>query len=410
MVDNKLGRSSGSALVIGATLLAGLGGYAIVTLMARSLGESYGHFAVFWALLYLAIGTFSGIQQEVSRGTLKPSLVSQNPQNVTLFSLAFQLALIVAILMCIVMFFLAPLFFSTQLIGFSGAVVSGATLSVFVGVLAGGLYGTHSWRPLAVLIVADVLFRLILLGAFSYFTHNVVLLAWICSIPFVLVLFCVIPMSKNTVNKSTALDINIGQAYRNIGRTVGASFGAAVLVSGFPALLAVSEGVDSQASLSAVIYALTLTRAPLVVGILALQSFLVVKFRDFSFGLGALVLKFNIIVLLIGIVLSTAAFVFGNQVIVFLAGSKFSLSPEFLALLTLSSVPTAWLAITGAATLSKKLHTSYSIAWLFAALASIATLFIPNEIETKLIVALIVGPLIGVSLNTISLVRQGRAN
>lgn len=410
MAEKNTGKGSGSTLVVGATLVAGVGGYAIVTLMARSLGESYGQFAVFWALLYLSIGTFSGIQQEVSRGTPKNPPATLNPHNVKLYSLAIQLALGVALLMCIVMFFLAPLFFSSQQVSFSAAVVSGATLSVFVGVLAGGLYGTHSWRPLALLIVSDVLFRLILLGIISTFTQDVAVLAWVCSIPFVLVLLCVIPLSKGTVNTSSALDVNIGQSYRNIGRTVGASFGAAVLVSGFPALLALSEGVNSHRSLGAVIFALTLTRAPLVVGILALQSFLIVKFRDLTLGLGSLVIKLNIAILLIGLVLSISAYIFGDQVIVFLAGSEFSLPPLFLLLLTLSSVPTAWLATTGAATLSKKLHTSYSIAWLFAAVASIGTLFIPNDLQTKLIVALIVGPLIGVMLNTISLVRKGRAN
>jgi len=221
----------GSSLVIAATIIAGIGGYAIVTLMARTLGENYGEFAVFWALLYLAIGTFSGIQQEVSRGTPRISSDKVTPQGVRLVPLSFQLALIVFFVTSIAMVFLAPLLFVGDLFSLSAAVVVGATLSVFVSVLAGGLYGTNSWKPLALLIMADVLFRLILLGIASMFTSNILLLAWVCTVPFVLVLGCVIPLAKTKVNQKTSMDVHTGQAYRNIGRTVAASFGTAVLVS-----------------------------------------------------------------------------------------------------------------------------------------------------------------------------------
>lgn len=394
---------SGSGLVIGATLFAGIGGYAIVTLLARSLGEGYGEFAVFWALFYLAIGTFAGIQQEVSRGTpLNPESKSKT-KGVKLLTLALQQAVVVAVLTSVAMVFFSPLFFSEQTLSLSSAVVSGTTLSVLLGVLAGGLYGTNSWKPLAFLIFSDVLFRLIILGIVSSFTHDVSVLAWVCSIPYVLVLVCVIPMSKKTLNMSTTLDVDLRQSYRNIARTVGASFGTSLLVSGFPALLVVSEGMNSQTYLGPVIYALTLTRAPLVVGILALQSFLIVKFREFAGNLGFLILKMCSFVLLVGLLISTAAFLFGDQVLVLFAGLGFSLSPLFLFLLTLSSVPTAMLAITGAATLSKKLHNSYSIAWLISAGCSIAVLFLPFEMETKLLSALVMGPLIGVALNIFSL-------
>lgn len=408
MNSRQLKSSSGSSLVIIATLFAGIGGYAITTLMARSLGSGYGEFAVFWALLYLAIGTFSGIQQEVSRGTSRMLPPLKESEGVKLLKLALQLAAVVAVISSLTMVFLSPLFFANQLVLLSAAVVTGATLSVFVGVLAGGLYGTHSWFPLAILIVADVIFRLALLWIASAYTHDVVVLAWVCSIPFVLVLTCVMPLSKRTINLSTVLDVKIGQAYKNIGRTVGASFGTAVLVSGFPALLALSEGVTSQSILGPVIYALTLTRAPLVVGLLALQSFLIVKFRDYSGALGKLLFQFVGGIFAIGLLLSMAAFAFGNQAVVLLAGTEYSLSPQFLFVLTLSSVPTAWLAVLGAATLSKKLHTSYSIGWIVAAAVSIATLFIPNDLELKLTIALVVGPLTGLFIYALALAQKNR--
>ena len=401
---------SGSSLVISATIIAGIGGYAIVTLMARTLGENYGEFAVFWALLYLAIGTFSGIQQEVSRGTPRISSDKVTPQGVRLVSLSFQLALIVFVATSVAMVFFAPLLFVDDLLSLSAAVVCGATLSVFVGVLAGALYGTHSWRPLALLIVADVLFRLILLGIVSMFTSNIVLLAWVCTVPFVLVLGCVIPLAKSTINRKTALDVNTPQAYRNIGRTVAASFGTAVLVSGFPALLVISEGASSQQFLGAVIFALTLTRAPLVVGILALQSFLIVKFRDLTTKVGVLITQLNGAILIFGLIFSVGVYFFGNQVLVLLAGPTFTLEPVFLFVLTLSSVPTAWLAVTGAASLSHKLHTTYSTGWLLAALISFVTLFIPNPLETKLVLALVIGPLVGVGLNILSLAKHKGRN
>ena len=162
--------------------------------------------------------------------------------------------------------------------------------------------------------------------------------------------------------------------------------------------------------MGAVIFALTLTRAPLVVGILALQSFLIVKFRDLTTKAGVLIAQLNGAILIFGLIFSVGVYFFGNQVLVLLAGPTFTLDPLFLFVLTLSSVPTAWLAVTGAASLSHKLHTTYSAGWLLAALISFVTLFIPNPLETKLVLALVIGPLIGVGLNILSLAKLKRRN
>jgi hypothetical protein len=193
-----------------------------------------------------------------------------------------------------------------------------------------------------------------------------------------------------------------------VARTVVASIGVAILVNGMPVALGLAPYGANSTTLSAVFLVMTLTRAPLVVGTVALQSYIVVAFRESAGNLVRRVLFYIAVVLIVGIVLSAGAFFIGPPVVAWFAGAQFSLSPLFFGLVTLSSVSTAWLVVTGAATLSQSRHTPYAIGWAVGAVATLGFIFLPLPLESRVVVAFSVGPILGSMIHLWALRRHDR--
>lgn len=389
-----------------ATAIAGLGGYVITALVARTLDQDYKTFAIFWSALYLVVGALAGVQQEVTRSTHLPGRVPiDRPANVWRVSGTFALFVVVLIP-------LSALAWAPAVFGSLGALVVpltfGAATYIFVAAASGTMYGIHLWRPLSMIIVLDVALRLVLIALGLFVGANLVLLAWATVIPFPLVLLMLWLFARKRLTGTNSLDVHYSAAVSNVARTVVAAASTAVLVSGFPLLLGSTSPDESSRHLSTVIFALTLTRAPLVVSALALQSYLIVYFRDRAHSWVRSYLVFMGGVAGVGLVLAVIAFFVGDPVIVAIAGAGFSIDPAFLALLVLSSVPTAWLAITGTAVLARARHNYYTIGWVVAALAAIALLFVPGTLEFRTLLALSVGPMAGLLVELIALGVESR--
>jgi uncharacterized membrane protein YeaQ/YmgE (transglycosylase-associated protein family) len=64
--------------------------------------------------------------------------------------------------------------------------------------------------------------------------------------------------------------------------------------------------------------------------------------------------------------------------------------------------------LTGAATVAAAMHRAYSLGWIGATVASTLLLLLPLELETRTVVALLTGPLVGIVVHVaaLRLVRQ----
>jgi hypothetical protein len=392
--------SRSASLVIGATVVAGLGGYIITAVAARGLGEGYAPFAIFWASLYLIVGTFAGVQQEIARGSLPRTEKTSFSGRALVSVVALVAAVIVAVASLIFVAVGATLDSNLGL-----PLVLGATLSVAVAAISGLYLGQHSWRLLAAVIVGDVALRLAFVLLVLALGGQTTALAWACIAPFPLLVLANIFILISRGQFRAVLDVPYAKARNNLARTVLASFGTAMLVSGFPLAMAMASSSPTTA-LGPLIFALTLTRAPLVVGTLALQGYLVVFFRDSLGRTSRKVFIFFGAILGGGLLLAIAAWAWGQQIIVAVAGSLFTLDGSYLALLTLSSVPTAWLAVAGASVLATGRHTQYTLGWLGGALSAMAILFIPGDVNVQLLLALAIGPLVGVAIHLLPVVKS----
>jgi hypothetical protein len=165
----------------------------------------------------------------------------------------------------------------------------------------------------------------------------------------------------------------VDSSYRQLGwnaaRAVVASISTAVLVSGFPLLLGVTSRGEPAALIGELIFAITLTRAPLIVSVMSLQSYFVVRFRDSG---KHWVRLFSRVLLIVGgaaVILAVLGAWIGRPVIEWISGHP----------------------------------TPFTAGWLAAAAATIAVMAIPLEVLLRVSLALLVGPVVGIVVHLVSL-------
>lgn len=399
----------GLGFILMATVLGGLVGYAVQAAVLSQLDPAaYLRFSVFWSALYLVISGLAGIQQEVTRATRFSARRQQHTSNTArnfgaLTSVAFFGAIVS----------LGPLWgplvfgddWSWSLVV---ALAMGAASYVVVAVFCGTMYGLHQWRTLAVMISSDALLRLAFIGILLSFSGARELLPWAVILPFpftVLVVWAVV--RKHTRGRSI-LDVNLKSLAWNSARTVSGSVATGILISGFPLFLSLASRNDSAAAVGTLIAVVTLTRAPLVIPFLALQSYLLVFFRDHTSSFWRV---FGLILGAIAVATAVAsglAWWLGPSLLGFF-GPGYTVEASTAGLLVASAAFTAALCASGPAVLARNGHAAYSAGWIAAAVGVVALLFLPLDLDSRSILALAVGPAIGLVVHLIYLVRITRA-
>jgi O-antigen/teichoic acid export membrane protein len=315
-------------------------------------------------------------------------------------------AIIVAVVVAGAMLLVVPFVFPEQGWAMSLPIAVGSALYVGVATLTGMLYGLRRWSVLAVVIVVDVALRLVFTLIVFALGGDIVALAWATIVPFPLLgaLLAVLVFGRS--HPGYRLDVTAKPLVKHTLGTVAAGIGVAVLVSGFPLFVGLAAHDTPDQVVGSLIFALVITRAPLVVVMLALQSYLVVILRDRQ-HIYLTILKLSALLAAAGAVLAVLVYFWGEPVLVFFAGPDFSVEPLLLALLVIGSIFTGLLALSGAATLARRRHRDYVLGWTVAAGLAVALLFLlPADLATRVVVALTVGPLVGYLLHLIGLRRH----
>lgn len=400
-------RISGFAVILSATAIAGIAAYAVAVLVPNRIGlAAYASFAVFWSFLYLIVGALGGVQQEITRATLRRAIGAT-----TYASRARSFGIVAAVIVFAAIVGTAPGWVNITFPERGWALVwplaLGASSYVLVAVLAGSLYGVAAWVPLALMISVDAILRLVALAVTLSFTADVVALAWSVAIPFPLALLVLWPLIRPSIVGRTQLDVGYRALTWNVARTVVAATATAVMVSGFPLLLGLTSHSEPQAILGMFIVTITLTRAPLIVVALSLQSYLVVRFRENAAHSWRYFLGLLGVVLAGGVVLGAAGWLFGPAVYRLVFPNKLQPDAPFFAILVGSSALVAALCITAPAVLARSKHFVYSSGWVAAALTTIIALLLPLDFASRTIIAIVVGPIVGLLVHGTYLVSAG---
>lgn len=399
---------SGASLILIATGISGVASYlAQGFVFDRLATPDYATFAAFWAFLYLVVGALFGIQQEATRGTR--AVPAGAPAQV---SRARNFGIVAAAVVFVVIVATAQLWVDAAFPGPGWALVwplaVGTASFVMVAVLCGSLYGIAQWIPLALLMVADAILRLIGLVVVLLVTDDIVALAWAIALPFPASILLLWPFIRRTIVGKTQLDVGYRTLTWNVSRTMVAAASTGIMVSGFPLILNLTSPDAPRSLLGLYVFCITLTRAPLIVVAMSLQSYLIVTFRDAVDGFWKTFLRLQAAVFGAGIVLAGLAWLAGPAVFDFIFPAKETPDGAFLSVLVLSSAVVASMCVSAPAVLARSEHVVYAAGWAVAAVTTVAILLLPFDFSTRTILSLFVGPLAGLVVYAVYLVGAHR--
>ena len=397
MPERSSGTASGAIQILVATAIGGGAGYVLTVFAGARLGAAgYVPFAVFWSALYLLISAASGVQQEVTRAT---SVTHASPTSPIARNFALGAAAVVFTALALSAILWAPLVFGTSAWSLVWPLAVGISAYVVLAVFAGTLYGLRLWRPISILIVLDGLLRLVLVFAALLVTSDMAVIAWAIAAPFFLAPAIVWPLVRRQVVGRFQLDVGYTGLVRNVGHTVVGAAATGVLISGFPLLLDATSGSASSQTVGAIVFASNLTRAPIVIVVVALQSYLIVRFRANRESAGRQLAAIIAVIAVAAGVLALLAWLFGEWVFTTFFDAGFVLPPAVLASLVASAAAVASLCATGPFVLAAGRHFLFTAGWVTAALVTVGLLLAPLDVTERSLLALWIGPLSGLAVH-----------
>jgi O-antigen/teichoic acid export membrane protein len=401
----------GSVARVGtATALTALCGYAVIYLAARDLAPSgFSVFGVFWGAFGLVTGAANGLLQETTREVRATRYIDVLPS--TRRTHPLRVAGMVGVVAAVVIAGSSPLWSGRVFV--EARWLSVGLLSVGLAgfclhaTLLGMLAGTNQWTRYGALMVTDAVIRVTVAAATFVVGWGLTGFLWATVAGAVAWL---IMLAASPTARATARLLTPGSTatfLRGAAHSITAAGASAILVMGFPVLLKLTSN-ELGAQGGVIILAVTLTRAPLLVPLTAMQGNLIAHFVDERTDrLRALIAPAGIIGG-IGAVGVLTAGVAGPWLLRVAFGPQYDASSALLAWLTGAAVAIAMLTLTGAAAVAAALHRAYSLGWVCATVASGLLLLLPLPLQTRTVVGLLCGPLVGIGVHLVALARAGR--
>lgn len=391
-----------------ATVVTALCGYAVVYLAARDLAPAgFSVFAVFWGAFGLVTGAANGLLQETTREVRSAGYVEvlagrrTHPMRVAAM-VGIGAAVLIAGSSAL---WSSRVFGDTQWLSVTLLSVGLAGFCLHATLL-GMLAGVNRWTQYGALMVTDAVIRVAV--ALATFVIGWGLVGFLWATVAGAVAWLIMIVASPTTRAAARLLTPGGTAtfLRGAAHSITAAGASAILVMGFPVLLKVTSSQLGAAG-GVVILAVTLTRAPLLVPLTAMQGNLIAHFVDERTERLRALIAPAALVGGIGAIGVLAAGLVGPWLLRVGFGPDYHAANALLAGLTAAAVAIALLTLTGAATVAAALHRAYALGWVSATVASTLLLLLPLPLETRTVVALLCGPLVGIGVHLAALARPG---
>lgn len=396
---------SGLVYILGATVVAGALGYLIQAIVpAFTTAGDYVAFTVFWSAVYLVVAAIAGIQQEVTRAARPRGDGPSGRRDLLWFGVAA--ATVFALAVVATSWLWAPAALGPAAASLIAPLAVAAAAYALIATLSGVFYGARRWRAAAGLTVSDAGLRLLTTVLALALGAGIVGLGWAVAVPFALAVVLMWFLSGRRAVDDVALDVTLGGLVRNSASTVGGSLATGVMISGLPLLLGITAQGLGKSTLAALILVITLTRAPLVVPLLALQSYLVVTFRDAPQLAARRTLTWGAALLGATAVLAVAGASIGPWIVDLLYSGRFDLPAPVYAGVIAGAGLTAALCLTGAGALAAGHHGIYVGGWGTASGALLVALFAVPAGIWPVVGAIAGAPVIGIAVHLTALRRR----
>lgn len=400
----------GSVARVGAaTAASALCGYAVLYLAARDLEPSgFAVFGVFWGAFGLVTGAAFGLLQEATREVRSAGYVEvvEGPRTHPVRVAAMVGVAAAALIVATSPLWSAQVFVESRWLSVALLAVGLAGFCLHAALL-GMLAGLNRWTPYGSLMVTDAGLRVIVAAVTFVIGWGLVGYLWATVAGAVawLIMLVVSPTTRDAARLLTPG--GTATFLRGAAHSIAAAGASAILVMGFPVLLKATTG-DLGAAGGVVILAVTLTRAPLLVPLTAMQGNLIAHFVDQRTERLRALAAPAAVVSAVGLAGVLAAGVFGPWLLRTAFGPEYLAGGALLAWLTAAAVAIALLTLTGAAAVAAALHRAYSLGWVSATVTSTLLLLLPLHLETRTVIALLCGPLVGIAVHLVALARSTR--
>ncbi|MGJ9620744.1 MATE family efflux transporter [Actinotignum schaalii] len=434
MMSTAAGQSSetaGAALPVALGGASGaLSGFFITVVSARSLSPADNTlFLTFWAALFAIIAIVAGLQNEVTRAVRRDRVEScervdnrdagesragvdsgaAGPRYRT-----SPVLICAGVGVCAALLVLAatPLWLRV-FHGFSGRglliafIALGVLLnSVHLGLL-GVFAGRGKWKIFGTLTSLEPALRFLFIAVAGYLSLALHLYALAC------VLACgtwLLLSAAPGVRALARTRINIAPRglVRRLLLAMAATGASALLINGFPLLMSLTTEPVVFSEAAPLIQAVSVTRAPLMLPLVAFQSMVITVFVQHPERTRGYLLRLAVIVGGIGGIGALAAAVCGPWLMAVIFGPAYANTPLILGFLVLAAACLALLTLTGAVALAADHHRLNILGWCVALVVSVAIMLLPVCLETRTVTSLVVGPLLGSICHIFGLVRRTR--
>lgn len=394
-----------------ASAISALVGFAVVLIVPNVLSVADAAlFLVFWSFLFAWFGILGGLSAETTRAVHasdRSPVPAGERREPRMLPVGLLVGVGIGVLLWATGFWWAPLMLTPELAWLGLPLSAGVALYSGHATIVGILGGRLQWNVYARLVIGDSVLRIVLVAGTALLAATVGGLALAASAATVAWLIGLLFSPTLRAAARARADAPLGPFLARIGHACLASGSSAVLVVGFPVILRFTTPETVYLAATPLLVAITLTRAPLLVPLNAYQGVAIAHVvNNRAVGLRALwpAIRLVVLVAALGAVL---AFVAGPWLLTLLYGPDYLVGPWTMAGLVLAAGMLALITLTGAVSLALDRHRAYSGGWIAATLVAIAVLLLPFDIELRAVLALVIGPAVGLVVHLVALRRAG---
>lgn len=287
----------------------------------------------------------------------------------------------------------------------------GSVLFAGHGAIMGGLSGVGHWKMFALLSSSEATTRVILVsGAIALTTTGGRLSAVEAAVALAagawLILFVVSRKIRNAASERS--DRSSKETASAIFKAMGGGVGNAILLVGFPVLLAITTDSTEYKAAAPFLLAISFTRAPIMLPLNSFQGVIIAQFVSNQRLWKRLLIRYSSVIMAVAGLGAVLAAILGPWLMQVLLGENYRISGETLAWLMIAAGLIAIQTICSALLLALSKQSAYAIGWLLSAMVCIGVLIGPWDLQTRAILALFTGTISGIIMQLIFLNRAIR--